>query len=775
VKRLALIAPWLLLAVLSVCSPAQADVFGPIGLASNGFLPAEASHPTLQQALYAHDPVISADARYVAFDGYLGGLAGVWRRDLQTGEVQPVAVGAQVPGSEACEQPACNSELPSISANGQFISFTTTAQLDPVNDTNSSPDVYVRNMAIPEMQPGAYTLVSTVNGKAEGLSYVDAGGLGSVAAGRTAISADGRQVAFVTTAPSNLDACQPGAPAEAACAAGSAEAPALSTPALQVGVRNLATGETRLVSEEYDPATGQPVPGKPVSMQEGSSTYGAVYSSSGAAPAFPFENRAYNLPHSVGASISADGTTVAWMGTVVFRQARMLSGETTAKYAEPLWRRIADGPTAPTRRVTGGSEPETPACIESGLTRLPFGSQTGPCQGPFAVEPGFGVWAGTVGDVVPAMSQDGYTVAFLATAQLVSLGIDFGRSSEGELDDLYVSDMHAGLSRNEALHPLTELVAGSEGSAPIVDFSVSPDGSQVAFATQRIEFALPSPAYVSQPQSVLGMGELFDVDLGNDTLTRVSGGYEGGASEHPHTKVLSGEHAYKLSTDGALSPSFSADGNTLAFASTASNLVYGDGNTPPVTEGIPTGSSDGSDVFLVSRKVFPPQAAETYVSSPPANPAGTPAWTVSVTASSLKNGTVRLYVEVPGSGRLTAGADSAVPAKASRAARRRSSRARRAHASAIVLERQVASTGRSVEGEGSGLFELTLSLGARYRSLASRAGGLSGTAEVSFSAPGHATIHESLDITFLAKAAPSHAKKARSSKGRRARPAKGKR
>ena len=88
-----------------------------------------------QQALYAHDPAISGDGRYVAFDGYFGGRTGVWRRNLGTGEVQPVAVGFTVPGSEACEQAACDAELPSISANGQLISFTTTADLDPSDAT----------------------------------------------------------------------------------------------------------------------------------------------------------------------------------------------------------------------------------------------------------------------------------------------------------------------------------------------------------------------------------------------------------------------------------------------------------------------------------------------------------------------------------------------------------------------------------------------------------------------------------------------------------------
>ena len=164
-----------------------------------------------------------------------------------------------------------------------------------------------------------------MNGKSEGLSYQGAYAFGAVAAGRTAMSANGEEVAFVTTAPSNLTACQPGAPAEGACSESSTEAPAVRTPELQVAVRNLVTHETRLVSEEYNPATGQPVPDQPVSESEGASTYGAVYSPLTLPPAFPFNNRAYTLPYPVGASISADGSTVAWMGTVVNKQAKMLA------------------------------------------------------------------------------------------------------------------------------------------------------------------------------------------------------------------------------------------------------------------------------------------------------------------------------------------------------------------------------------------------------------------------------------------------------------------
>lgn len=788
-KRRALVPFLLVVALGASVSPARGDVFGSIGLLSQGSevgaqaCGSEPPAPSCQQALYAHDSAIAGGGRYVAFDGYFGGRAGVWRRDGQTGEIQPVAVGVELPGGTTCVQGACDAELPSISDNGQYVSFTTTAALAPTEDFNAAPDVYVRNMGIAESQPGAYTLASAVNGKSEGLTYEGSNADGAVAAGRSAISADGQKVAFVTTAISNLTACQPGAPPESQCEASSAQAPAVSTPALQVGMRNLATRETQLVSVEYDPETGLPIPDKPVSVTQGGLTYGAVYSQSAGPPQFPFtNNRAYALPlDAVGASISADGTTVAWMGATVYEQARMLAAETEPRYSEPLWRRIADGPNAPTRRVTGGSEPESPACIASGEIDVPFGaSPSDPCQGPFAVEPGYGVWAGAIGNTIPQLSADGYAVGFLATAQLASLGVDFGRSSEAGLDDLYVADMHEGLTRTQALRPLTQFVSGEGGDQQIVDLGISPELSlvpgsehgEVAFATQRIIFPLGSPAYVSQPAAVLGLGELFDVDLGNDTLTRVTNGYEGGADEHPHTKVSSAEPPYKLLTDGALSPSFSDDGNTIAFSSTASNLVYGDGNTP-ATEEVGQGSSDGSDVFDIQRQIFPPESPETYASPAPPYPSVVPAWTLSVRAVSLSNGYVRLYVEVPGAGKLSAAAEGAVKvsvtSRAARAKTRGRSSAKR-KLRTTVAERVLARTAKAIGG--SGLVEMTLALTPSFKTLATRPGGFSGSAKLVFTAPGHPALKRSIAVSFVHRvraSKSSHSKKraASQAKGRR--------
>lgn len=732
--------------LLTLCGAARADVFGPLSLASDD---------ALEQVNYAHDPAISGNGQYVAFDGYFDGLTGVWRRDLQPPySIEAVAVGE--PGT-----PAGSAELPSISENGQDVSFTTTAALSPKNDTNSGPDVYVRDMEVTEAQPCqeeevvdpaqpcAFTLVSAVSGSTHGLSYEYSSGAqqsfeeshyGALAAGSSAMSSNGQEVVFVTTAPSNL--------------AGA------GTPQLQVAVRHLSTGKTELVSVEYDPATGKPAAGpEPVPVQ---GSIGAVYGA-GSRPIFEAP-RQFAPTQQIPASISGDGSTVAWLAQDVGEQAPTLANESLLPlYAEPLWRRIGDGEEAPTRRVSGGSDPTNPACIASGETVLPQQpSQSDPCQGPFVTTGSFGVWTHTEEAIpVPRLSADGYKVAFIAQAPLVAFGSDFDVAKEERHSDLYLANMQEGLSRVQALTPITELASGNERAlatnAPIVDYGVSADGSQVAFTTIRTEFILGAPAYVTAPAAVPGMVELFDADLADETLTRVTHGYAGGPSEAPHKEVSTQEDQYVDlgSVDGALSPSFSGSGGLLAFSSTASNLVYGDGNTPTLPE-VETEASDGSDVFVVRRETFPSDPAPQVISGAPATPSLSTPWSLGVTAVSLANGEVRLYIEAPGTGLLRALASSSVAVSSrqkSRSAKSARHKAKPAHTSVRVVTRTVATASHASEQNADGLTTLTLTLSPSYRALAARRGGLSATVSVTFTAPGHPALYKSIHVSFVRKVA----------------------
>jgi hypothetical protein len=140
------------------------------------------------------------------------------------------------------------------------------------------------------------------------------------------------------------------------------------------------------------------------------------------------------------------------------------------------------------------------------------------------------------------------------------------------------------------------------------------------------------------------------------------------------------------------------------------------------------------------------------VSSPPANPSVAPVWDLGVTADSLRDGSVELEVEAPGAGSLSATAQSAATVtsgRSSRAAKRRARRgpARGGHVSTAVVDRAVAKS--ATHASAGGLVALTLTLAPRYRKLADEPGGLSGTVSLVFTAAGHQTLRQSIEVTFV--------------------------
>ena len=101
-----------------LCAGSAAADLGPIELISKS---------ATEQAGEALAPAISADGRFVAFQGTIDGLRGIFRKDLETGEIATVAAGSAYEENEA--SPA-DASAPSISADGRYISFTTRAPLD---------------------------------------------------------------------------------------------------------------------------------------------------------------------------------------------------------------------------------------------------------------------------------------------------------------------------------------------------------------------------------------------------------------------------------------------------------------------------------------------------------------------------------------------------------------------------------------------------------------------------------------------------------------------
>jgi hypothetical protein len=743
VKRLlALSAAALFWLVVAGAPAANADLFGPIELASASVVPGALA----QQAEEARYPVISGNGRYVAFVGRYAGASGIWRRDLASGAVEQVAPG--------------DATMPSISENGRYVSFTTNEQLVP-EDTNKAPDVYRR-----DMEPGAgepeYTLVSAGNGTEQGPTYTYTGAgpytqqqreteFGSLAGTRSAMSADGNLIVFITTAQSNL--------------LGGAEA----TPPGEVLVRDIASKETKLVSAEYEPgvgwAAGHPV--RPSVNEHGNDVYGAVFPGGLETPTFgtpanssPSDNQARWL----GASISANGEVVSWMGQELGRQTRLLANEQSdqePQTAEPLWRQIGEGPGAPIRRVTGGSDPTNPACEASGEKEVPekFPSPLDPCAGPlerYREQGKEGLWGskGADADFVPQLSENGMTVAFITGGRELASGEEEFPEAEST-DDLYVVNMASGLTRVQALRRLTEIGGGGntqekiEKSAKIIDYSVSPDGTQVAFTTQRTQFPLGSPAFVSALAAAPGMYELYDVDLADDTLTRVTHGFDGEdqRSEELPSVETPGVDPYHAE-QGAYSPSFSKDGNTLSFASTANDLVYGDGNDAP-------------DAFIAHRVIPPSAVVQQYVSGAPESPALVPPWKLGVTAVSLPDGSVRLYAEVPAVGVLGAQASGGVLVHHSVKLASRSSHGAPRHRDTVtVATRTVASAHTTVGAGDEGLVTLRLTLAPAYRSLAASHGGLSSRITVTFAVPERPHLRASLSVKFLRTLRKAKAKRA---------------
>jgi Tol biopolymer transport system component len=636
-------------AALLAAAPAGAEL-GPIQLVSKSIT---------QQSQEAVAPAISADGRYIAFQGVMDeSREGVFRLDLQSGEIERVATGAPAGVSPA--------SAPSISADGRYVSFTTNLALDPLDDTRpNSIDVYVADMST---SPPTYELASALDGSTQAMPQ------DSVAAPRVALSADGREVAFV----------------------GGGE----------VYLRDLDSDATLLVSARRDPISGAIEPGVPVPG-------GAAVESEATAIV------------TGGAALSADGSTVAWVGRDLPEQVPLLADEAASIaglessgriYDEPLWRRVADGPFAPTRRIVGGGDPLAPGCPAGGTLANPA------CQGPFPnltsgdeVNAASG-WLGTKkANAVPQLSADGRMVVVIGNPT--------------EAANVFLVDMAPGLSRLQAVRQLTAQVpvrpsneaqvTNVEPYVPlnghVYDVAISPNGREIAFTTARQRFPLAPPNLVGAPPTQLGLVELYVIDLETESLRRVSHGY-GGAGEASLTAgIASGRDG-----EGASAPSFGAGGRLIAFASIASNLVEGDGN-----EGGEAGPK--SDVFLVEDTAA---AAGRARSATPAVP-GTrvrPRRRLALSGFSLPNGDVKVVAVAPVGGHLSARAKAPLG---------RRPKPKRVSAGATRARADKPAT-------------IVLALPRRFRHLARSREGLYATARVSLRARSGKPLSGKLQVHFRA-------------------------
>ncbi len=696
--------------------------------------------PTLQ-ADYAYDPAISADGRWVAFTGSVASVTGVYRKDLQTGTLELAAPG--------------DASAASISADGRYLSFTTSD--DPVTGAPTASGcsaVYVRDMSLPTGAPGAFTLASARDASEQSLTYGGSSatngtcpGGGAAAAARVALSADGRKVAFTLIGSSDLTG-SPGA---------------VTTPVDQIAVRDLDARQTTLVSSTLaSQGTGAAEPVAGGAAIAGSEQRNGVGTG--------VEKDGQGDPISAStAAISADGTTVAWMGVNIPAQTPVASPPSAAgeaekygyvepqkvdRYVEPLWRRIAAGPTAPTRRVTGGDDPSAPDGL--GPLDLHWDSilveslDPGPAYGTYIAFKGFdngsrfedaSTDGPTFDSITPQLSADGQTVALLSSAPAFGAEPTYGLGARTPTAppsaNAFVVDMASGLTRTQALTPLTLWGATDFGgadlanTAPINDIALSPDGTRVAFTTTRTIFPLAPPELITPAVSSTSFAQLYEADLRSGTLALVSEGYDEGPAN-----------------GDVYGPAFSGGGDTLVFASSAHNLVYGAINP------------GGSDVFAVSTPAAP-APVQPELAPLPTSPQATPEWRISATVSHGPKGSLLLAVSVPGAGSLSASASARVSvastakarghsrsrprARASRTQGRRAAGARREAHTSLVM-RTVASTRASARGAGA--VQLRVLPSQRYRASVRARYGLYATITVTFAAPGHPRLRETLQGTF---------------------------
>lgn len=605
-SRLRLVA---LLAALGVAVlPSSAAGFYDNGLdkVPGAFL-ASADYNRLEQGDDATSfAAISADGRYVAIQTrarnffadddpdppgrYRAG--GIFRLDLQSRALEKVADGNLFEeGSNAFLRRGASN--PSISADGRYVAFSTAEQLVPA-DANEYIDVYVRDMSLPLPPGGACTsapgcpfqLVSALSGGEEPATYgvpanpFPGSNPGADVSRGVAISADGQKVAFHTEAPSNLPAG------------------ATEVPAGQIFVRDLASQTTALVTAVRDSETGQMT----------------------AQPAGGAR----------GAALSGDGSTVAWTGENAAEQTRFLRGEPTApSELYYLWRRVADGPSAPTRRITGIADPDDPACAAQeaanpSMTTHFDQTSTGPCYGPLTDQESL---PASIATQLPVLGGDGYTVAFLTGAG------PRPDVTTGSGLDLYLTRMNPGLSRKQATTELTRDGTSTNPAlaASIEGIAMTENGRYLAMTTVRTNFTLPPLHLVGEPRSVANVRDLYVIDLAEQTIERADHSEEGGDANgdvDPHVTL-------------------SADAGRIAFTSFAGNLFFGDANQRP-------------DAFVVTRETEPPPAG-----APPGLGGGASSIVelgggrrLRVRARSTPDGRVILTVAAPSAGRLEAVAQS---------------------------------------------------------------------------------------------------------------------
>ncbi len=323
----------------------------------------------------------------------------------------------------------------------------------------------------------------------------------------------------------------------------------------------------------------------------------------------------------------------------------------------------------------------------------------GPCFGPITEQESL---RSSIVSQVPALSGDGYTVAYLTGSGPRPLAFT------GPGLDLFVTDMHPGLTRKEANVEFTRASASQDAatSSPISGLAMAPDGRHLAITTARTVFSIAALTPLQPSRTVAGTRELYAIDLQDRTIDRVARSYVGD----------------DINGDVQTAATISDGGERIAFTSFAGNLFFGDAN-------------QRADAFIATRQqdpeVPPPPAcgpAHPELCPPPPD---TDEQRLVVRTEPGRGGRIKVRVQVPAAGGLS------VLAKG-RAGKPRSSRS------------LAKGTGRAA---AAGWVEIPLKIVERYRRELRERGRMRAIARLDFvPAVGDDRIRDSVAIVFRQKA-----------------------
>jgi hypothetical protein len=321
--------------------------------------------------------------------------------------------------------------------------------------------------------------------------------------------------------------------------------------------------------------------------------------------------------------ISADGSTVSWVGGNAPAQTRFLNGEALDANQDYYLLRRWQPADATTIRFTGLADANDPACPPNGSVSTSFNSR-GPCDGPLT-----GVEAGLNNYTLPppALSADGTKIAYVATGELRPPQTSFVNPGF----DLFYVDIGSPAYRSGGLKASTvELTrAGnnpdSRATPPIDTVSITPDGRYIGITTARVLFDYPALDPIGTFRASSDAEEAYLIDMHAKTIERVVTSDGGGDADG--------------STIGALS--MSSDAGLVCFVSTADNLIFGDAN------GV-------ADAFVAHRTPVPPHTTTTQTTQTTftiTNHQPPPPW---VHVTRRPDGSLEVTARVPGSGRVIA-------------------------------------------------------------------------------------------------------------------------